>query len=195
MQDKWLIVGLGNPGEKYAGTRHNAGFIVLDSIVNLLGCENLKAQGKGHLTNVKIENKNCILLKPMTFMNKSADSILEVVSFFKIPLNHIIILCDDTNFKTGQIKIREKGSSGGHKGVLSVIEKFRTENFIRIKIGVNDKPSVRYDLKNWVLTKFNKKELEEVLLSSKDVLEAIKLIVNNNIDKAMNLFNKKEKID
>lgn len=189
MTDKWLIVGLGNPGKDYHDTRHNAGFIVIDEILNSLKCTNKKTKFNGLIYEVSINNSQCLFLKPQTYMNNSGECVYSIAKYYNIPLNRIIILNDDTNFNVGKIKIKQNGSSGGHKGINSIIESFNTDKFIRIKIGVNDRPNKLIDLKDWVVSKFSKYELEQIKHCSNAILNIIELILNNEIQKAMNKYN------
>ena len=189
MNDKWLIVGLGNPGNEYMNTRHNAGFIVLDEILKFLKCDHRNNKYNGLIYEASVNNVKCIFLKPQTYMNNSGICVYNVAKYYKIPLDRIIVLNDDTNFKVGKIKIKQNGSAGGHKGINSIIETFNTDKFVRIKIGVNDKPNKFIDLKDWVVSSFSKNEIEEIKHCSDAILNIIELILDNNIQKAMNKFN------
>ncbi len=190
MNEKWLIVGLGNPGKEFSNTRHNAGFILLEEIFKEFDSGSVKSKFDGLLLETSFENVKCILLEPQTYMNNSGICVYRVARYFKIPLENIIVVCDDTNFTIGKIKIRQSGSSGGHKGVNSIIEAFNSDKFIRIKVGVNDKPSKSIDLKDWVISKFTNEELSGLKKCASDVEDSIKEIVNDNIQKAMNKYNR-----
>lgn len=191
MSNQWLIVCLGNPGKEYLKTRHNAGFIIADEILNNLPSIKQEKMFNGFLYKAEIADKQCIFVKPQTFMNNSGLCVLNVSRFYKIPLNRIIVLHDDTNFKIGKIKIKQGGSAGGHKGVSSIIEVFNNDDFVRVKIGVNDKPSGLVDLKDWVLTKFSNTELSNLKQCADDILDIIKLIIDDNMQTAMNQYNRK----
>lgn len=188
-ENMWLIVGLGNPGEEFAQTRHNAGFILLDELSKQIECSEFKQKFDGLLAQAIISNQKCLLLKPQTYMNRSGSCVLSVANYYKIPLDKILVLQDDTNFKIGQIKIRQHGSAGGHKGINSIIEAFNSENFARIKIGVGDKPNQFYDLKDWVVTKFTATEFENLKKCLPAVKDSVENIVNQDIQKAMNKYN------
>lgn len=191
MDEKWLIVGLGNVGEEYRNTRHNTGFIVIDEILNRLKITTSKQMFNGVIYEAVVDNTKCLFVKPQTYMNNSGLCVCDIVKFFNIPLNRIIVLVDDTNFNVGKLKIKRNGSAGGHKGVDSIIEALETEQFIRIKIGVNCKPSKTIDLKDWVVSTFPINEIEMIKSTSVAVLDIIKLILNNNIQKAMSTYNNK----
>lgn len=190
MVDTWLIVGLGNIGNDYTNTRHNAGFIILDEILNRLKYTTKRQEFDGLIYETNINESRCLFIKPQTYVNNSGSCVYKVAEYYKIPLNHMIILTDDTNFEIGKIRIKQKGSAGGHKGINSIIESFKTEQFIRIKIGVNAKPNKFIDLKDWVVSKFSDDELTIIKCLSITILDIIKLILDNNIQKAMNLFNR-----
>ena len=189
MNEKWLIVGLGNPGNDYLYTRHNAGFIVVDEILKVLKYTHKINKYDGLIYETIINDVECIFLKPQTYMNNSGMCVYNVAQYYKIPLNKIIVLTDDVNFKIGKIKIKQNGSSGGHKGINSIIETFNTNNFTRIKIGVNGKPNDYLDLKDWVVSKFAQNEIDDIKICSKEILNIIQLILENNIQKAMNIYN------
>ena len=189
MNEKWLIVGLGNPGNDYLYTRHNAGFIVVDEILKGLKCNHKINKYDGLIYETIVNNVECVFLKPQTYMNNSGMCVYNVAQYYKIPLNKIIVLTDDVNFKIGKIKIKQNGSSGGHKGINSIIETFNTNNFTRIKIGVNGKPNDYLDLKDWVVSKFAQNEIDDIKICSKEILNIIQLILENNIQKAMNIYN------
>ena len=194
MSEKWLIVGLGNPGDEYSETRHNAGFILLDEIAKTSLCGAVKQKFDGLLAEAVIAEKQCLFLKPLTYMNNSGFCVYSVAKYYQIPLENIIVLHDDTNFKIGQIRIRQHGSGGGHKGIGNIIQLFGSDKVVRIKIGVNDKPNKSVDLKDWVLGRFSKDELINLKSCAPFVKEAIVEIINNNIENAMNKFNGTELI-
>ena len=189
MNEKWLIVGLGNPGNDYLYTRHNAGFIVVDEILKVLKHTHKINKYDGLIYETIINDIECVFLKPQTYMNNSGICVYNVAQYYKIPLNKIIVLTDDVNFKIGKIKIKQNGSSGGHKGINSIIETFNTNNFTRIKIGINGKPNDYLDLKDWVVSKFAQNEIDDIKICSKEILNIIQLILENNIQKTMNIYN------
>lgn len=191
MNEKWLIVGLGNVGEEYCNTRHNTGFIVIDEILNRLEITASKQKFNGIIYEAVVNNANCLFVKPQTYMNNSGVCVSDIVNFFNIPLNKIIVLVDDTNFNVGKLKIKQNGSAGGHKGIDSIIEALNTEQFIRIKIGVNGKPNKTIDLKDWVVSTLSANEIEIIKSTAITILDIIKLIIDNNTQKAMSIYNNK----
>lgn len=186
---QFIVAGLGNPGTKYEGTRHNVGFIFVDLLAEKLGFPINKLKFKSLYADVPIAGVRCLIMKPQTFMNNSGISIREAADFYKIPPENIIIIFDDISLKPGTMRIRKKGSDGGHNGLKSIIYHLNSDQFPRIKIGVGAKPHPEYDLADWVLSGFNKQDAQAV----RDVLEnatgAVELLVNNKIDEAMNRYN------
>ena len=152
--DIWLIAGLGNPEPKYDGTRHNAGFAALDYLAGKWGISVSKTKFQGLWGQGEVDGHKVVLLKPLTYMNLSGDSIGPLAGFFKIPADHVIVLCDDITQDPGKLRIRPSGSAGGHNGLKSIIARLGGENFPRIRIGVGAKPRPDYDLADWVLGKF-----------------------------------------
>ena len=181
-----LIVGLGNPGKKYEHTRHNMGFDVLDLFSDLASIDIDKESFKGLLGRGKLFNEDVILLKPQTFMNLSGESVQEVVHYFKISLEDIIVIYDDMDILPGKIRLRPNGSSGGHKGIQSIIDNLGTDNIKRIRVGIG-KPT--YDTIDYVLSKPSKEEKEEIEEAIKEAAEALKIALKENFDIAMSRFN------
>lgn len=185
----YIIAGLGNPGAKYEMTRHNAGFLAIDMLAMKQNKEIKRLKFNALTCDAEIEGKKCLLMKPQTFMNNSGEAIGEAAKFYKIPPQNIIVLSDDISLDVGKIRIRRKGSAGGHNGLKSIIAHLGSEDFPRVKIGVGKKPNAYMDLADWVLGRFPK-ELEPQL---KEALEnadgAISLIVQDKFDRAMNLYN------
>lgn len=186
---EFLIVGLGNPGSKYENTRHNAGFCALDILANDLetSCDRLKFNGK--MVKTDIDQTGCILLKPQTFMNDSGRAVEQAREYYRLSPSQIIVFSDDISLDPGKIRIKRKGSHGGHNGLKDITEAIGSEAFMRIKIGVGKKPRPDYDLVKWVLGKFSESEKRAVDSACKSAAEAAKLLVKGEIDKAMNLFN------
>lgn len=185
-----LIVGLGNPGRKYIGTRHNIGFDCITALCDeyriKMGKAELKAlTGTGNINGVKV-----MLAMPQTYMNLSGDSVRAIADYYKIKLSDIIIIFDDISLAPGQIRIRKKGSAGGHNGVKDIIAKLRTEEFARIKVGVGAKPE-GYDLADFVLGHFSRDEEVDIRKALDKVKEACALMVEDDIDRAMNIYNGK----
>lgn len=188
----FIIVGLGNPGKQYENTRHNIGFEAIDALIDAY---NVPYSGKAHKAMYGkgiIGGQKVILAKPMTYMNLSGESVRELVDYYKVdPETELLVIYDDVSLEPGNIRIRKKGSAGGHNGIKSIIAHLGTQNFQRIKIGVGEKPK-NWDLADYVLGKFSdedKKMLEESL---KNTVKATELIVMDEIDEAMNLYNRKQ---
>lgn len=185
----FLIVGLGNPGKKYEMTRHNAGFLAMDLMAIEENVDIRKLKHHSLTCDVSINGKHCLLMKPQTMMNNSGEAVGEAVRYYNIPVENVIIIYDDISLDVGQTRIRRKGSAGGHNGIKSIISHLGSENFPRVKIGVGKKPNPEYDLVNWVLGRFPK-ELEGDLKSAlENSTKAVRLIVDGDIDQAMNLYN------
>lgn len=185
----YIIVGLGNPGRQYEKTRHNIGFMALDYIANKLGVEINSDKFKGLCGYADYNGKKVILLKPCTYMNLSGASVLAAMSFYKIPPERVILIFDDISLSVGKIRVRKKGSHGGHNGVKNIIAMRFSGNFPRVKIGVGSKPNENWELSDWVLSKFNKEELEIINESIQNAYESVCLIMDEKTDEAMNKFN------
>lgn len=186
---EFLIVGLGNPGEKYEITRHNAGFLCADLFAESMNTEIKRLKYHALTAEVNIDGHRCLLMKPQTFMNNSGEAVAEAAKFYKIPLEKIIVVFDDISLPIGKLRVRRKGSAGGHNGIKSLIAHLGSENFPRVKIGVGAKPHPDYDLADWVLASFKKEDFPALKEAMVNACEAVKLIVNGNTDKAMNLYN------
>ena len=182
----WLLVGLGNPGGRYARTRHNIGFLVVDEFA---GVDRLEFREKAdyRICNGSIEGEKIVLMEPLTFMNRSGTAVRKIAEKFSIPPEKIIVVHDDLDLETGRLKIRKKGSSGGHKGVESVIQNIGANNFIRIKIGIGRDEFT--PVEDYVLSKFRKDELPLVKKAITSAVHAIRSIIIEGVDKAMNKFN------
>ncbi len=185
---EWLIVGLGNPGAKYDNTRHNAGFITIDRLAADYSCAVSKSKSNALYAKCDISGKACLLIKPQTFMNNSGEAVGALAKFYKVPAERIIIVCDEIALDVGRLRIRRKGSDGGHNGLKS-ISLHIGDNYPRIKLGVGKKPHPDYDLAAWVLSKFTKDEAAGLNTASENACKAIELMVAGETDRAMNLFN------
>ena len=185
----YIIVGLGNPGGEYEATRHNAGFIVIDMLAEECLCAVTKLKFKSLYGTAQIGDKKCILMKPQTYMNNSGEAVRDAAAFYKIPAERIIVVSDDISLDVGKLRIKRKGSDGGHNGLKSIIYQLQSDNFARIKMGVGKKPHPEYDLAAWVLSRFKNDEVESLKSAAKNACDAIKLIVGEKIDMAMNKFN------
>ena len=186
---EYVIAGLGNPGMEYDNTRHNAGFMVLDMLASQLGEEINRLRFKGKTAEVMIGDKRCLLLKPTTYMNNSGESIVQALEFYKIDVDHLIVVCDDISLDAGKLRIRRKGSHGGHNGLRSICDLTGRDDYQRIKMGVGKKPHPDYDLAKWVLGKFGKEDAEKMKQSAGNACECLKLMVQGKTDEAMNKYN------
>lgn len=185
----YLVVGLGNPGEKYAKTRHNVGFMAVDYMSEKFGVKINKAKFKSLVGECDIGGKRALFIKPQTFMNLSGEAVREAMDFYKIPSENVLIIYDDVSLVPGKMRVRLKGSAGGHNGIKSIIEHLGTNEFPRIKIGVGSKPNPEYDLADWVLGTFEKKDMELVSACIENTPECTELIVGGNTNKAMEKYN------
>lgn len=185
---EYIIAGLGNPGSRYEDTRHNAGFKALDLLAKKEGFEFKKLKFKALIADEVIAGVRCLIMKPQTMMNLSGDAIFEAAEYYNIPDENVIVLFDDVSLDIGRIRIRRKGSAGGHNGIKSIISVIG-EEFPRVKIGVGKKPNAEWDMKDWVLSDFPKESEKELETALENSVEAVKLLVNGETDKAMNLYN------
>ncbi len=185
-----LIVGLGNPTPQYQGTRHNVGFEVIDEIAKQYNIAVDTAKFKGLSGKGKMEGERVILLKPMTFMNLSGESVVAAANYFRILPEDIIVIYDDINLDVGRLRIREKGSAGGHNGIKNIIALLGTDAFPRIRIGVGMKPP-RMDLAAYVLSRFSKEEQEQMAYGYEKACKAAGLLAAGETAKAMNDYNGK----
>ena len=184
----YLIVGLGNPETDYSKTRHNMGFNVINKISEKYKIEVNKNKFDGLYGDGIIENEKVILLKPQTFMNLSGKSIIQVINFYKIPLENVIVIYDDIDIKPGLIRVRSRGSSGSHNGMKSVIEELKSEEFIRIRVGIG-KPQFDNDMINYVLGAIPEEEIDKLKEGVIKASEAVIEIIKNGVDAAMNQYN------
>ncbi len=186
---EFIVAGLGNPDRKYENTRHNSGFIMLDYIADKLGVKVNRVKFKSTVAEARINGHRVLLMKPSTYMNNSGQAIVEAMNFYKIPAEKVVVLLDDINLDVGKMRIRSKGSDGGQNGMKSIIYLSGSDRFPRIKIGIGKKPNPEYDLAAWVLSKFTKDELKLLEKIAENSYEAVGLILDGNIDEAMNRFN------
>ena len=186
---EYLIVGLGNPGTKYAFTRNNAGFLCLDLLAERQNTQIKRIKFKGVLGETQLGGRRCLLLKPQTFMNNSGESVREAAAFYKIPPERILVIFDDVSLPCGKLRIRRKGSDGGHNGIKSIIYHLNSDAFPRIKLGVGEKPNPEWDLADWVLSPFRKEELTALREASEKACDAAQKIVCGDIEQAMGLYN------
>lgn len=188
----FIIAGLGNPGKQYENTRHNVGFDAIDTLVDEYNILSSGKQHKAMYGKGVIEGQKVILAKPLTFMNLSGESIRALVDYYKVdPETELLVIFDDISLEPGQIRIRKKGSAGGHNGIKSIISHLGTQNFQRIKIGVGEKPK-NWDLADYVLGTFKKEDRKAVDEALERTCRAVAMIVRGDIDEAMNEYNRKQ---
>lgn len=184
----YLIVGLGNPEEEYSNTRHNMGFNTINKLAKQYNIEINKSKFKSLYGNGIIEKEKVILLKPQTYMNLSGTAIKEVMDFYKINKEELIIIYDDIDIEPGIIKIRKKGGPGTHNGIKSVVNEIKTQDFTRVRVGIG-MPSNKSDLINYVIGKISKDDIEKLEDGTTKAKDALIEIIKNGVDTAMNKFN------
>jgi len=185
----WLVVGLGNPGDKYENTRHNAGFMAIDQLADRgdFPVQRLKFHALTH--QAVVSGQGVLVMKPTTYMNLSGDAVAEAAAFYQVSPDHILVLCDDVSLPVGKLRIRTSGSAGGHNGLKHIIQRLGTDQFPRVKIGVGGKPHPDYDMADWVLGKFvgpDKATMDEATLRA---AQAVECYLKDGPQKAMNQFN------
>lgn len=182
-------MGLGNPGKKYEGTRHNAGFMVIDKLSEKYNIDVNKLKFKSLIGTGTIEGKKVLLIKPDTFMNLSGQAVTEAMNFYKIKSENVIVIFDDISLDVGKIRIRRKGSHGGQNGMKNIIYLSGTDTFPRVKVGIGEKPHKDYDLANWVLSKFSNDDMKLMDKSTDNACGAVRFLVMGETDKAMSEYN------
>lgn len=187
-----LVVGLGNPGDKYTFTRHNAGFLSMDYIAQKLGVKLDRVRFKSLCCEATVGGKRVLLMKPQTFMNLSGEAVQEAANFYKIAPENVLVICDDVNFDVGIMRIRRKGSYGGQNGIKNIIEHLGTEDFPRIKVGIGKKPE-GFDMKDYVLSKFHDAEQKTLFSTFDSVYNSVMLILDGKIEEAMSHYSKGKK--
>ena len=186
---EYIICGLGNPGTQYEGTRHNIGFMTIDTLCEKYKLDCKKLRFKSLTCDAMISGKRCLIMKPTTFMNNSGEAVTEAMSFYKIPPERTIIVFDDISLEPGKLRIRRKGSDGGHNGIKSTIYLSGSDMFPRIKMGVGAKPHPDYNLADWVLGHFKKEQAEALETAMDNAVSSIELMVGGKMNEAMNKFN------
>jgi len=187
--ESWLIVGLGNPGKDYEKTRHNAGYRALDLLSAKLGCKVDKGKFQGLYGQTTYAGKKLYLLKPLTFMNLSGRSVLQLSAYYKIPPQRIIVMFDDISLEPGRLRVRAEGSAGGHNGIKSIIAELGSQDFPRVKIGVGAKPHQQQDLADWVLSGFSASEEKALVSALERSAEAALCIIDRGVPEAANRYN------
>ena len=185
----WLIVCLGNPGPKYECTRHNAGFMTADALAKKLGVSISRARFKALTAAAEINGEKVLLMKPQTFMNLSGEAVGEAARFYKIPSDHVIVVSDEISLPLGKLRVRMKGSAGGHNGLKSIIAALGSDAFPRVRIGVGAPPHPDYDMADWVLSVFRNQELLDMRDAADRAAEAVITYVSTGPERAMNRFN------
>lgn len=185
----WLIVFLGNPGLKYEGTRHNAGFMAADAMAKEKNISINRARFKALTATVDIGGESVMLMKPQTFMNLSGEAVIQAVRFYKIPPEHVIVVSDEISLPIGKLRIRVKGSAGGHNGLKNIIAQLGTDAFPRIRIGVGAPPHPDYDMPDWVLGTFRGEDKTAMDDAAVRAAEACAVYIRDGADRAMSRFN------
>lgn len=187
-----ILAGLGNPGEKYFYTRHNAGFLAMDYIAQQCGVEVNRSKFKALVGEAVIAGKRVLLMKPQTLMNASGDAIVEAARFYKVPVENIIVMSDDVNLDVGRMRVRKSGSDGGQKGLRSIIAQMGSDNFPRVRFGVGQKPHPDYDMADWVLGNIPEADRKKISECFGVALSGIEKILSGDIDGAMQICNSKK---
>ena len=186
---EYIICGLGNPGAQYEDTRHNIGFMTIDTLCEKYSLSCKKLRFKSLTCDAMISGKRCLIMKPTTFMNNSGEAVTEAMAFYKIPPERTIVVFDDISLEPGRLRIRRKGSDGGHNGIKSIIYLSGSDAFPRIKMGVGAKPNPEYSLADWVLGRFKKEDGEKLEQCFANAVSCLELMVGGKTDEAMNKYN------
>ena len=186
---EFLLVGLGNPGTKYENTRHNAGFRFLDDLAKMQGISVTRSRFQSLCGDMVFGGKRVLLIKPQTFMNLSGQAVAEAARFYKIPPEKVIVVSDDTSLDIGRLRVRRKGSDGGHNGLKNIILLLGTDAFPRLRIGVGQKPHPDYDMADWVLGNLNSEELKKITSTYDAASQGLEKILNGDVDGAMQICN------
>lgn len=185
----WLIVFLGNPGPRYEFTRHNAGFMAAEAMAREKNISINKLRFKALTAQCRIGDRQVLLMKPQTFMNLSGEAVRQAAAFYKIAPEHIIVVSDEISLPIGKLRIRTKGSAGGHNGLKNIIAQLGTQDFPRIRIGVGAPPHPDYDMADWVLSTFKNQDAEDMKAAAARAAQAAECYITQGPDRAMNLFN------
>ena len=185
----WLIVGLGNPGEKYENTRHNVGFQVIDELAERQGRPVQRLKFKALTGLLTIGGERALVMKPVTYMNLSGEAVRPAADFYKLPPERILVISDDVALAAGRLRIRTKGSAGGHNGLKNIIQHLGTDQFPRLRLGVGEKPHPDYDMADWVLGRFQGEDKKTIDAAVKRAADAVECLLKEGPDRAMNRFN------
>ena len=186
---EWIVVFLGNPGPKFAGTRHNVGFMTADKCEKATGAKIMKSRDKALTDRITVDGAGVLLMKPQTYMNLSGDAVGPAAKFYKVPADHVIVVSDDVSLPTGKLRIRTKGSAGGHNGLKSIIAALGTEEFPRVKVGVGAPPHPDYDMADWVLGTFKNQDAVDMDAAVTRAWEAVESYIRFGPAKTMDKFN------
>ena len=186
---EWLVVCLGNPGDKYDGTRHNVGFMVADEIGEREHIPIQKLKFKALTNTCELGGAKVLLMKPITYMNLSGEAVRQAADFYKVPAERVLVVSDDVSLPVGKLRIRLKGSAGGHNGLKSIIAHLGSESFPRLKIGVGEKPHPDYDLADWVLGRFTGEDKKAIDAAVKRAADGVECILKDGLEQGMNRFN------
>ena len=186
---RWLIVCLGNPGPRYEGTRHNAGFMTADALAKKLNISVNRARFRALTGKGEIAGESVLVMKPQTYMNLSGEAAAEAARFYKIPPERVIVVSDETALPVGKLRVRGKGSAGGHNGLKSIIACLGSDQFPRIRLGVGAPPHEDYDMADWVLSAFKNQDAEDMAAAADRAAEAVICYITEGPERTMNKFN------
>jgi len=185
----WIVVFLGNPGLKYEGTRHNAGFMACDAMAKEKAVNVNRSRFKALTASCNIKGESVLLMKPQTYMNLSGEAVKQAADFYKVKPEHIIVVSDEVSLPIGKLRIRQKGSAGGHNGLKNIIQCLGTDQFPRIRLGVGAPPHPDYDMADWVLSAFKNQDAEDMARAAERAAQAVECYITEGADRAMNKFN------
>ena len=185
----WLVVFLGNPGLRYEGTRHNAGFMTADALARAKGLSINRLRFRALTAQCELGGEKVLLMKPQTYMNLSGEAVQQAARFYKIPPERVLVVSDETALPIGKLRVRSKGSAGGHNGLKSIIACLGSDAFPRIRLGVGAPPHPDYDMADWVLSTFQNQDAEDMAAAAKRAAEAVECYISRGPDRTMNLYN------
>ena len=185
----WILVFLGNPGAKYAGSRHNVGFMTADVLEKRLGLRIDRLRFKALTAQATLGGEKVLLMKPQTYMNLSGEAVQPAAAFYKVPPERVLVVSDDVSLPLGKLRIRAGGSAGGHNGLTSIISRLGTDAFPRVKVGVGAPPNKDYDMADWVLSGFHNQDAVDIAEATARAADALEAILSEGIERAMNRFN------
>ena len=186
---QWLVVFLGNPGPRYAQTRHNAGFLAGDALARKLGVQIDRLRFRALTAQCDIGGQKALLMKPQTLMNLSGEAVGQAAKFYKVPPEHVLVVSDEVSLPVGRLRVRMKGSAGGHNGLKNIIQHLGTDQFPRIKVGVGEKPHPDYDMADWVLGKFQGEDRKVISAAVGRAADAVECYIRQGAEKTMSRFN------